>query len=202
MPTRYEGDVTVAIKVFVALAALAGIAAAQYASLRRSPEVEASPGPQHSPQAHRPSASDGIRTLNLRVEQYSAGSCATVSLEGVAKPMVDSCHGWSIDDCDGTLVIRSRGIKLDNAIVLRPSAGNNQLEVVHLQNSLNEALKRNIGDSYEYLDLGFFEPRCSPTGATMDFRGSAIKIGATGSASAVKGVIHLTDNGTNSIVFK
>jgi len=140
------------------------------------------------------SAADGVRPSNLRVEHYAAGSCAAVSVEGHAKPILDSCHGWSLTDCDGILLVRSTGVRLDEAVVIRYLTSG-RLEVKNLKRFLEDSVERKAGGPYEYLHIRISEPQCNSKGATMAFDGSVIKPYATGSAVPAKGILRIGNDG-------
>jgi hypothetical protein len=188
-----------ATKPLLLLAAVAGAAAAGYAAMRDQPQISGTARPEQRLPTAPSSATDGVRSSILRVEHYASGSCATLSVDGLKEPVLDSCHGWSITDCDGILLARSAGVRLDKAMILRSAPGDPNLSVVNLEQLLAEALNRKTQVPYEYLHFRLLEPQCSSAGATMPFEGSAIRNGATGPADPVKGIVHIARNGTNSV---
>ncbi len=190
------------IKPIALLAVLCGAAACGYAALRTPPQLSAPVASDRSQPAVKSFATDSVRSSNLRIEHYSAGSCATLSIEGHATPILDSCHGWSITDCGGTLLVRSAGVRLDEATILSAPANKNRWNIMNLRHLLEESLKRSAGAPYEYLHLRILEPQCGSIDSSMAFEGSVIRIGATGSAAPVKGVVRIARDGTNSVTFQ
>jgi hypothetical protein len=129
-----------ALKPLTAIAILAG--AAVPASSSPQPSQNPAAAARQSGSRTVASSPQGVRNAIMRIEHYSGGSCATVSIGELAGPILESCHGWHISDCDGVLLARSRGVRLDKAAVIRPVAGDKLASVVQLGHLLQETLNR------------------------------------------------------------
>jgi hypothetical protein len=198
MSARDDGDLTVQINKLATIAAALAAAFSGYAALRNPPLVSSDAAPVADKGKSATVKEDRGWVGALTVEHYSDGSCATVRMEGIDESIIDSCHGWELSDCDGILIIRSRGVRLDKAGTVRPAEGKKSPQIAFFDKLLDQQLGRKAGGPYEYLNLSFSEPRCTSVGATLPFQGSIIKVGGTGSADGVHGVIHIPSEGVDS----
>jgi hypothetical protein len=182
------------------IALLAGVSSGLLALRAPPPSTVKGEPPVNAPRSASP-PHEKVRSITLRIDQYSGGSCATVSVERFPRPLIDSCHGWAISDCDGMVVLQSRGVRLDDGAILRPAETGGPAKPIFLRDILQKELDRTRSPASEYVHLNLSELQCSATGADLPFEGSVMKVGATGSADRVSGTVKISGDGRFSVNF-
>lgn len=151
--------------------------------------------------SERPVAAAG--TYSLQVDDYSGGQCTFVTLTRGPETdrIVDSCHGWWANACDGALAVVSEGVRADQGVLIvarsRPSDGDNKLDLDAL---IATAVQRARGARYEYLHLNFESARCGSGILNVVFTGSTIERGVQGPARGMQGRI-LVRRGNATVQF-
>jgi len=131
----------------------------------------------------------------FRVQNYSEGNCTLVHLASSThrEPLVDSCHGWRMSSCGGTILVVSADPRLDTGSLVRSGPANpesGQVDVLDLNARLGAALNRVGKPRRELLGLSFADPRCGADGMLIPFEGSYTnESGDDGRGHAISGEI-------------
>ena len=133
---------------------------------------------------------------HIFVQNY--GSCAQVTVEqSTASPSVIidmACHGWSVEQCDAQMLIRSGGVRIDTGNVLY-----NDGRRVDVAENIGVELERE-GD--EYLHLQFLQPVCTASGFDLPFSGSRIGLGEQGSANELSGLARIRNDAVQVVFYR
>ena len=143
----------------------------------------------------------GINRRILEIEEQ--GSCAHISaVDGeTSRPLVDSCHGWTLSGCSGMLFAHGRGVRVDSGAIIIPTGSSDAPQLppeVEPRALAQTAIERERGNAFEYLHLRFAPAQCSGSGMEIEFDGSLIRRGTNGPAEAMRGKFVVNRGGSSS----
>jgi hypothetical protein len=126
------------------------------------------------------------------------GACAPVTLrrpDGTRlSPPGNGCHGWSVDQCGGFVLLRYGGVVRDEGVVVPPFSS----QAVDVPSVINEKLGERAPPD-EVLHLRLDRPSCRNDRLAVPFEGSFIGRGQHGSASTLEGIVEIDRNGNHSV---
>jgi hypothetical protein len=135
-----------------------------------------------------------LSKTTLNIENASDGSCSTLSLISGGRKLIseETCHGWSVEGCDDSLIMVGRGVTKDWAFF---SGRNKALSLSEL--AVDELRTRD--PSYEWVHFRVGKIECRESELVMKIEGSVLPKGATGSLHAASGVIKVNGQGEASV---
>ena len=131
-------------------------------------------------------------TTTMRVERETGGNCSvlradTSSHDDDALVMSNVCHGWEILSCGEAIFVKGNGVVEDQAKVLFTEPHEAILDLVPL---VDQAIgSRWVAESHVHLIFG--PVTCEGSSMVIQFSGSRLKIGASGSTVGMAGQIRV-----------
>jgi hypothetical protein len=135
-------------------------------------------------------ATDEENDSSFQVIVKPYGSCAQVAFEQSGRSreqVIDSCHGWSVEQCGTQYFFVGRGVRIDTGTSVDP--GGQRMDISARINS-------ELGnDEDELLHLHFLQPICKADEFELPFSGSRIGKGEQGSADRLEGTVAVDADG-------
>lgn len=135
-----------------------------------------------------------VARLTLEVENYASSNCSFVTVRSTNGRQLyrldDRCHGWSVEDCNGSLFLRTVGVTADWGTLV---AARREV-AVQLPPLINTKLA-DRSPSWEIVHLEFAPTRCTRGRFEIPFVGSSIRRGGSGSALPLTGTVTMDARG-------